>query len=708
MARSRWLYGLLATVLVSSLVTGLPGAPSISVANAASTFVVDTTDDVVGDCDVEGECSLRAAVTAANAESGATVSVPAGTDSLTRGQLRLTRPMSIQGAASTPGPTATTIDAGGSSRVFDVASQGVSISGVVITGGDVRANKKNDSTGGGIRVGRGSALTLVDSTVTGNKAVDGGGLSNLGTVEVRSSTFASNEATGKGGAIENAGTGLVENTTLTLNTASQGGALNSPGSTDVLHSTIVRNVAGSSSSGGVDRNGGTLNVTYSIIANNLRSNGAEASDCSGTPDLLVLNLVSDTQGCNPVGDVIEGDPVIGALTNNGGPTETVALLDGSPAIDAITGSCAVDTDQRGTARPTGEGCDLGAYEVAPLAATFSLDVDTSNYAPLEAGTVEVGAVSVPLNLIQDELVSQGEASTDGPADTALRSIALRSIPLRSIDLESTPLRSIPLRSIGLEAIALRSIPLRSIDLEAAPLRSILLSEIPLLSIDGGWQAFLAGTVFAGLPLQSVTLEDLNQAGVDLGELTLADIGLEASPLRSIALRSILLADAPLRSIPLSDDLASADDDARIAAWCEVLGDICGDTPGTISAADLGELDLLSAQLAGVSVEDVPVFDIPLTSLASTPLRSIPLRSIPLRSIEIANTPLRSIPLRSIALRSIGDLELLVDCSLATGNPDYCSPDPANEITLGDAIAAGDLLDAELGVLVDSLAAVAIG
>ena len=59
-----------------------------------------------------------------------------------------------------------------------------------------------------------------------------------------------------------------------------------------------------------------------------------------------------------------GDPMLGPLQDNGGPTETHALLAGSPAIDEIPSeNCEVDSDQRGVPRPQGDGCDIGSYEL---------------------------------------------------------------------------------------------------------------------------------------------------------------------------------------------------------------------------------------------------------------------------------------------------------------------------------------------------------
>jgi hypothetical protein len=67
------------------------------------------------------------------------------------------------------------------------------------------------------------------------------------------------------------------------------------------------------------------------------------------------------------GDLPKRDPLLGALTDNGGPTDTQALLPGSPAIDAGSADGCPQHDQRGVARPQGAGCDIGAYERVPPA-----------------------------------------------------------------------------------------------------------------------------------------------------------------------------------------------------------------------------------------------------------------------------------------------------------------------------------------------------
>ncbi len=106
----------------------------------------------------------------------------------------------------------------------------------------------------------------------------------------------------------------------------------------------------------------TLNVGNSIVANNVTEGCFLAPFGAGPVALNSLgnNVFSDGT-CFPVGsDQVVGDAGLGALSDNGGPTQTHALLSGSPAIDAANDALCPATDQRGVARDA--ACDVGAYE----------------------------------------------------------------------------------------------------------------------------------------------------------------------------------------------------------------------------------------------------------------------------------------------------------------------------------------------------------
>lgn len=217
-------------------------------------------------------------------------------------------------------------------------------------------------------------VMLTDSTLMDNTAKGGGGLRNYeGAITLTRTTIAANHAD-FGGAIDNLGALTLDNSTLSGNIAQYGGGLRNytTGTVILTASTIAYNSA-SAAGDGID-NLGTVNLRYSLIANN-----TPGHDCTGTGLFhdKDYNLDSDGScGLTATGSRPNTDPRLGPLADNGGPTQTQALLPGSPAIDAIPAAqCATATDQRGETRPQdGDGnrvadCDIGAFEkeaISPL------------------------------------------------------------------------------------------------------------------------------------------------------------------------------------------------------------------------------------------------------------------------------------------------------------------------------------------------------
>ena len=201
-----------------------------------------------------------------------------------------------------------------------------------------------DSPGAGVTVNGGR---LVRTTIRGNR---GGGLVHSGGAQagallsIEECTISGNSTPGNGGGL----------------------ALAWPGES-IVASTIVDNQADSDGDGLGDGGGiyttGLVTISSSIIARN-SDVGGEAPDCFGTLNSS-KNLIGSGVGCSfhdSTGDLFNADPMLAPLADNGGPTPTHALLQGSPAIDAA-GACS-DTDQRGIARPQGAACDIGAFEFA--------------------------------------------------------------------------------------------------------------------------------------------------------------------------------------------------------------------------------------------------------------------------------------------------------------------------------------------------------
>ncbi|TWU24605.1 choice-of-anchor Q domain-containing protein [Bythopirellula polymerisocia] len=327
-------------------------------------LVVDTNiDENDGDYSAS-DLSLREAVDLAAGGLGTdTITFDAAltgsTIFLVHGELVISSDVTLAGL----GADVLTIDAQGMSRViriFDSAT--VAISGLTLTGG-------NDNRGGAIHNSDGGTVNVTSSTISGSSATSGGGaIYNTGTLTVTDSTISgSSVPSSRGGGIFNSGMANVTSSTISGNLAEYGGGIwnHSSGTVTVTSSTISGNSA--IDEGGGISNNGNANVTHTIVAGNIAGSDA---DVFGSLNTNTFNLIG-------------GDPMLGALQDNGGPTETHALLPGSPAIDMgdIAASPGVGNvplfDQRGDnyGRVQNGRIDIGAFEVQPIAASADFDGD---------------------------------------------------------------------------------------------------------------------------------------------------------------------------------------------------------------------------------------------------------------------------------------------------------------------------------------------
>jgi hypothetical protein len=269
----------------------------------------------------------------------------------------------------------------------------VEIFGVTIQNGYI------DSFGGGIR--NDADLSLTDSTVSGNTADYGGGISGgglwLGTLTLTNSTVSGNygrryggisttnltltnstvsdnHSSHSGGGIATpfgaAGTLTVTNSTVSGNSAGEFGGGFWGGTLTLTNSTVSGNTAGFGS-GGISNGVNKTTITNTIVADNSALLGA---NCGNAVNSLGYNLTDDAScGFTEFGDLVVADALLYPLGNFGGPTKTHHPMTGSPAIDmANNADCPAD-DQRGESRPfdgddPADGfadCDIGAVEVVP-------------------------------------------------------------------------------------------------------------------------------------------------------------------------------------------------------------------------------------------------------------------------------------------------------------------------------------------------------
>jgi hypothetical protein len=229
-------------------------------------------------------------------------------------------------------------------------------------------------------------LTITGCTVSGNTAQYGAGIFNQGKylLEVVASTVSGNTATGVGGGIDDVlGFMILINTTVADNVATRlgGGVYEETLAGFTSHffdTTIAFNQAGGNANPGAGINSQTLTSLYlynTIVAGNTIVGGATANDIAGKVNTKSANnLIGDSGSAGGLSNGTKGNiigvasPGLSSLGFHGGPTQTIMLLPGSPALNAGNNSLlpvGLTTDQRGLPRIANGTVDIGAVEVQP-------------------------------------------------------------------------------------------------------------------------------------------------------------------------------------------------------------------------------------------------------------------------------------------------------------------------------------------------------
>ena len=346
-------------------------------ATGTQNFIVNVTavtNPTVANTNDSGAGSLRDAIIAAGVGDTITFdSSIAGQTITLSSQLTIGKDLTIDG-----GNNNITLSGNGAVRILETTAGDITLNNLTITDGST-----NTQDGGAILVGDSTtSLTINGCTFSNNMAgfnYSGGVIKNEALLLVNNSTFLDNLA-GYAGAILNSGDALISNSTfyhnLSIQISGGGAALkNQTGRTmTVNNSTLSDNQASNASGGAGILNEGTLHLTNTIIANSLGG-----GDCvnNGTLSTNSNNLIEDGS-CSAT---LNGDPNLGSLQDNSGPTHTMSLLPNSVALNAGDNTACESTDQRGISRPQHNTCDIGAYEKRPPAfsstATTSVNEDSA-------------------------------------------------------------------------------------------------------------------------------------------------------------------------------------------------------------------------------------------------------------------------------------------------------------------------------------------
>ncbi len=337
-----------------------------------------------------GAGSLRNTIAAANSGDVIIFSVPVTTVTLTSAELLIDKNLTING-----GTNGVTITRSGATqfRIFSITGGvTVSMSKLTITNGN------HASQAGGIQ--NNGTLTMTDCTVSGNTSPQAGGIENDAVLTLTNCTLNNNTSTGVGGALVSYGTtNTLTNCTIANNQSSgHGGGFHiAAGDLSLINCTVAGNQSTSGIGGGIYV-GGTALLKNTIVSGNSAPTSSNIGG-NNVSSSSFYNLVGSngsgglTNGSN--GNIVTGASAqLDVLANNGGYTQTMALLSTSPALDKGD-DASVTTDQRGQTRPfdlplisaatSGDNSDIGAYEVQVTCNTVTLSPTS-----LPNGTIGVG------------------------------------------------------------------------------------------------------------------------------------------------------------------------------------------------------------------------------------------------------------------------------------------------------------------------------
>jgi len=298
--------------------------------------------------------------------------------------------MFVDGVANLNNLTITnnSTDANGYGGGIDASVCTLLLSNCIVTGNTA------GNIGGGLYTS--GNVSISGSVIAGNSAYGSAGIGNYGNLAVTNTTISGNMATsGIGGLSNYYGNVIAANVTIANNTSpSRTGGIDSIGGSFALSdSTVVGNSSGSGTGGILNETGSyPFTVANSIVAQNTTT-GSGTPDASGTFNSSGYNLIGATDGSTGWFSLDQTgtaaallNPMLGALADNGGASQTMLPSAGSPAIDhGFNGNIApgISTDQRGLARLSNGTVDIGAVEVqtgstTPVTTGTLTTVNTNN------------------------------------------------------------------------------------------------------------------------------------------------------------------------------------------------------------------------------------------------------------------------------------------------------------------------------------------
>jgi hypothetical protein len=340
-------------------------------------------------------------------------------------------------------------------------------------------------------------------------------------------------------------------------------------------------------------------------------------------------------------------------------------------------------------------CDNAAIYAVALSSDAT-DVRLSTDASVDMSGANDQLTDLPLRAF--------EPVPSGTTPAPINGLPINGLPINGLPINGLPINGLPINGLPINGLPINGLPINGLPINGLPINGLPINGLPInglpLTTPGGWAAALANTSLAGLPLQTITLQQVLALPLPqpaaIAHLTLGQLDLSNSTLGRMTIGALALGSTPINGLGLPADAL-----ASLQAWC--LSVVTTDAATECTLAAIGNQSLFALGLAGAPINGLPINGLPINGL---PINGLPINGLPINGLDVSASPINGLPINALTLAGTPINSLSLTSILAAGSP---SPFrgiriadlavPANVITsctlvscvsgtLGDAATAG--------------------
>ena len=299
-----------------------------------------------------------------------------------------------------------------------------------------------------------------------------------------------------------------------------------------------------------------------------------------------------------------------------------------------------------------------------------------------------------------------EPAPSGTTPAPINGLPINGLPINGLPINGLPINGLPINGLPINGLPINGLPINGLPINGLPINGLPINGLPInglpLTTPGGWAAALANTSLAGLPLQTITLQQVlalpNPPPV-IAHLTLGQLDLSNSNLGRMTIGALTLGSTPINGLGLPADALSS-----LQAWC--MSVVTTDAATKCTLAAIGNQSLFALGLAGAPINGLPINGLPINGL---PINGLPINGLPINGLDVSASPINGLPINGLTLAGTPINGLSLTSILAAHAPDG-SPSPFRGIKIADLAVRADAItdctavDCAAGTLGDAAAA----